>query len=87
MNEKEVRRKSKFLSLVLRHQPETIGISLDESGWIDVEELLASMARHGKSMSRNTLEMVVRTNDKQRFSFDETGTRIRANQGHSVKID
>ncbi len=87
MNEKEVKRKSKFLSLVLRHQPETVGIRLDESGWIDVEELLSSMARHGKSMSRETLEMVVRTNDKQRFSFDETGTRIRANQGHSVKID
>ena len=87
MNEKEVRRKSKFLSLVLRHQPDKIGISLDESGWIDVDVLLAAMKRHGKTMSRDTLEMVVETNDKQRFSFDETGTRIRANQGHSVKIE
>ena len=87
MNEKEIRRKSKYLSLVLRHQPETIGIELDESGWVEVEELLACLQRHGKTMSRETLELVVQTNDKQRFSFNEERTRIRANQGHSVEID
>ncbi|QDT96470.1 RNA 2'-phosphotransferase [Gimesia aquarii] len=87
MNEKEIRKKSKFLSLVLRHQPETIGIELDESGWVDIETLLTSMAEHGKTMSRETLELVVNTNDKQRFSLSEDGMRIRANQGHSVKID
>lgn len=87
MNEKEIRRKSKFLSLVLRHQPETIGIELDEAGWIDTDHLLSAMAQHGKDMSRETLELVVNTNDKQRFSFNEDGTRIRANQGHSLNID
>ena len=87
MNEKEQRRKSKFLSLVLRHQPDTIGIELDEAGWVDVDVLMDALTRHNKGMSRATLEDVVRTNDKQRFSFNEDGTRIRANQGHSVDID
>lgn len=87
MNEKERRNKSKFLSLVLRHQPETIGISLDEAGWTDVDELLSALARNGKSMSRTMLEEAVSTNDKQRFSFSEDGSRIRANQGHSVEIE
>jgi len=87
MNEKERRKKSKFLSLVLRHQPHTIGIELDEAGWVDVEVLLTALARHNKRMSRAKLEEVVRTNDKQRFSFNEDGTRIRANQGHSVGVE
>ena len=56
MNEKELRRKSKFLSLVLRHQPETIGIELDESGWVETEVLLSALESHGKRMSRETLE-------------------------------
>ncbi len=87
MNEQERRTKSKFLSLVLRHKPQTIGIELDEAGWVDVEELISALARHGKRISRETLEEVVRTNDKQRFSLSEDGSRIRANQGHSVDID
>jgi putative RNA 2'-phosphotransferase len=80
-------RKSKFLSLVLRHEPEKIGVQLDENGWIGVEELLTAMAAHGKSMSRGELDQLVRANDKQRFAFSEDGTRIRANQGHSVEVD
>ncbi|MEQ8856278.1 RNA 2'-phosphotransferase [Gimesia sp.] len=87
MNEKDIKRKSKFLSLILRHQPETVGIQLDESGWVDVETLLSAIDEHGKRMSRETLEHVVHSNDKQRFSFSDDGTRIRANQGHSVKIE
>ena len=87
MNEKERRKKSKFLSLVLRHQPETIGIELDEAGWVDVDLLMSALTCHNRGMSRETLEEVVRTNDKQRFSFSEDGTRIRANQGHSVDIE
>lgn len=87
MDEKEIRKQSKFLSLVLRHQPEAIGIELDESGWIGTETLLSAMARNGNQFSRETLELVVRTNDKQRFSFNDDGTRIRANQGHSLKIE
>jgi len=87
MNEKERRNKSKYLSLVLRHKPDTVGITLDEAGWVRVDELMSALARHGKPMSRTTLEEVVATNDKQRFSFSEDGTRIRANQGHSVEIE
>jgi putative RNA 2'-phosphotransferase len=86
MHEKYIRRTSKFLSLVLRHQPEKIGIRLDEAGWVDVDVLLEAMARRGKRISRETLENVVRTNDKQRFSLSEDGRRIRANQGHTVDV-
>lgn len=86
MNEKALRRHSKFLSLVLRHQPETIGIQLDDAGWVGVDELRSALQRHGRAMSLETLQEVVRTNDKQRFSFSEDGTRIRANQGHSVDV-
>ncbi len=87
MNEKERRKKSKFLSLVLRHQPDTIGIELDPAGWVDVEVLLSALTRHNRSMSRVALDEVVRTNDKQRFTFNQDHTRIRANQGHSVQIE
>lgn len=87
MNDKERKKISKFLSLVLRHQPQTIGIELDESGWVDVDVLMSALSRHNKGMSRETLEEVVDTNDKQRFSFSEDGTRIRANQGHSVDVE
>jgi len=87
MNDKERKKRSKFLSLVLRHQPDRIGIELDEAGWVDVEVLMTALNRHNKGMSRSTLDEVVRTNDKQRFSFNENGTRIRANQGHSVAIE
>lgn len=78
---------SKFMSLVLRHNPGKIGIELDEAGWVSVEALLNGMAAHGKSISREQLEAVVRDNDKQRFSFSKDGTRIRANQGHSVDVE
>ncbi|MEM8713422.1 MAG: RNA 2'-phosphotransferase [Planctomycetota bacterium] len=80
-------RLSKFLSLVLRHKPQTIGIELDPEGWVDVDVLLAGAAAHGRSMDRATLEEVVATNSKKRFALSEDGTRIRANQGHSVKVD
>ena len=82
-----MKRTSKFLSLVLRHQPDRIGICLDEAGWVDVDVLLEAMARHGKPISREMLEEVVRTNDNKRFSFSEDGKQIRANQGHSVHVD
>src|SRR5579859_6897056 len=78
---------SKFLSLVLRHEPQRIGIALDEHGWTDVAELLGAAARHGVSMSRDDLARVVATSDKQRFALSPDGARIRANQGHSVDVD
>ncbi len=75
---------SKFLSLILRHQPEVVGATLDSAGWIDVDDLLEKLRLHGKLVSRDLLEDVVATSDKQRFTFSEDGTRIRANQGHSL---
>jgi putative RNA 2'-phosphotransferase len=78
---------SKFLSYVLRHRPDSIGISLDEQGWIDIATLLDACARHGHTITRDELEHLVHINDKQRFAIDATTLRIRANQGHSVMID
>jgi putative RNA 2'-phosphotransferase len=78
---------SKFLSLILRHKPETIGLTMDSAGWAAVAELLQKCEQHGFSLSPAELETVVATNDKQRFSFSEDGRRIRANQGHSVKVE
>ena len=78
---------SKFLSLVLRRRPETIGITLDEQGWVEIDELLAAASHAGRRLTRPLLERVVRENDKQRFAISPDGTRIRANQGHSVQID
>jgi putative RNA 2'-phosphotransferase len=86
MSKKDVSQ-SKFLSLVLRHQPETIGVTLDPNGWIEVDVLLEAMDRHGRKLSREDLERLVRESDKQRFALSENGKRIRANQGHSVEVD
>lgn len=77
---------SKRLSFVLRHQPDSIGITLDEAGWVAVDELLPALARSGLRLSRAELDAVVAANDKRRFAFDESGTRIRASQGHSVPV-
>ena len=76
---------SKLLSLVLRHQPERFGVQLDREGWVDVDVLLAALAQAGKTVSKDDLEAVVATNDKQRFA--RVDNRIRANQGHSIGID
>jgi putative RNA 2'-phosphotransferase len=78
---------SKFLSLVLRHQPEVIGLALDAEGWVEVDELLAACRNHGKKVTRAILEEVVATNDKKRFTFSADRRRIRANQGHSIAVD
>lgn len=84
---KQVRQTSKFLSLVLRHQPETIGITLDAQGWVAVDSLLAQLNAHGHRVDRALLDHVVATNDKQRFAFSADGSQIRANQGHSIDVD
>lgn len=78
---------SKFLSLVLRHKPETIGILMDPNGWVNVDELIEKCGKRGMGFDFETLEEVVFTNDKQRFSFNDDYTKIRANQGHSVNVD
>lgn len=74
------------MSLILRHKPETIGISLDEHGWADVGELIAGIAK-SREFNMDILEEIVRTDGKQRYSFNEDKTLIRANQGHSIPVD
>ncbi|QIR36216.1 RNA 2'-phosphotransferase [Tolypothrix sp. PCC 7910] len=78
---------SKFLSKYLRHRPEDIGIKLAPGGWVAISELLTACAKNKFPITRQELQLVVENNDKQRFSFDSTGTLIRANQGHSVEVD
>ncbi|MBI1213321.1 MAG: RNA 2'-phosphotransferase [Alphaproteobacteria bacterium] len=80
-------RTSKFLSLILRHEPEKFGVVLDAAGWTGVDALLEACARHGHPLDRVELGEVVATSEKKRFAFDETGTRIRASQGHSVEVE
>lgn len=79
---------SRYMCLILRHHPEVIGITLDEHGWADVEELIAGIAeKKNKNFNREMLEEIVRTDDKQRYAFSEDRTKIRANQGHSIPVD
>lgn len=87
MNEKHQKRISKFLSLVLRHQPEKVGLILEQGGWVNVAELLDACGKNGFAFTLDELKTVVENNDKKRFSFDESGTKIRASQGHSVEIE
>ncbi|QLQ33261.1 MAG: RNA 2'-phosphotransferase [Candidatus Thiothrix singaporensis] len=87
MDQKRKIQIGKFISLVLRHEPQKIGLVLDESGWASVDGLLAGLASKGKKLSFAELEEIVVTNDKQRYSFNEDKTRIRANQGHSLELD
>jgi putative RNA 2'-phosphotransferase len=75
-------KKSRLLSMVLRHQPDKINIVLDASGWTDVKTLLANT-----DLNMAQLEEVVATNNKKRFEFNDNKTRIRARQGHSVKVN
>lgn len=77
---------SKYLSLILRHRPEAAGIALDEHGWANVEELIRGI-RKTQRFSMEMLEEIVRTDQKQRYSFNEDRTLIRANQGHSIPVD
>lgn len=80
-------RKSKFLSLVLRHRPDKIGLQLDAAGWAEIEDLLAKAAAANVSISRSELDVIVAENNKQRFIISDNGRRIRANQGHSINVD
>ncbi|WP_443749172.1 RNA 2'-phosphotransferase [Asticcacaulis solisilvae] len=78
---------SKFLSLVLRHQPETIGLMLDEAGWTDLSELVEKTRAHGKAITEDDVRRIAANCEKQRFSFSPDGLRIRAAQGHSVTVE
>ena len=87
MTDKETIRTSKFLSLILRHEPERVGLKLGEAGWVTVEELLRAVNQHGTPLTLDQLQHIVATSDKKRFAFSEDGLRIRASQGHSVEVD
>ena len=88
MNNKSMEKTGKYISLILRHKPETIGITLDEHGWADVRELIDGINQsEGHTLDMEILEEIVRTDEKQRYSFNEDKTRIRANQGHSIPVD
>jgi putative RNA 2'-phosphotransferase len=87
MNDKERVKISKFLSLVLRHQPEAVGVTLDAAGWVEVSTLLEGCRRAGRAITPEQLDEVVSTNDKKRFEFSPDGLQIRASQGHSVEVE
>ena len=77
---------SKFISLILRHKPEEVGITLDDFGWAKVEDLINGINNSGRRIDKEILEEIVRTDNKQRYSFNEDKTKIRANQGHSIPV-
>ena len=87
MDTQALKKISKRLSFVLRHRPDSVGLELQDGGWITVDDLLAALATSGPSVSRLVLDQVVADNDKQRFEFSEDGARIRARQGHSTEVD
>lgn len=78
---------SKFLSLVLRHKPETIDLKLDENGWADTYSLIKGLTDAKFSINLEILKAIVKSSDKQRFKFNDDYTKIRANQGHSLNVD
>lgn len=87
MTKADQRKISKFLSLILRHKPEIVGITLDRRGYADTRELLSKLHYKGFEISPEQLKEVVENNDKKRFAFSEDFSRIRASQGHSIQVD
>lgn len=87
MSEQKKKNISKFLSLILRHQPETINLRLDENGWANIDELISKSADVKIYFTSEELDEIVEMNDKKRFIFNKDKTKIRANQGHSIDID
>jgi putative RNA 2'-phosphotransferase len=85
MDDRRTVKVSKYLSKHLRHQPERLGLTPDEAGWVEIDTLITAAAAHGFRFTREELDHVVATNDKQRFAVE--GTRIRASQGHSIEVD
>ncbi|MFJ7250247.1 RNA 2'-phosphotransferase [Kitasatospora sp. NPDC098652] len=87
MDEKRLVRSSKMLSRILRHEPELVGITLDDSGWVRIDVLLGALAAKGRPLTRPELDHIVAGNNKRRFGYSPDGLSIRANQGHSVAVD
>jgi putative RNA 2'-phosphotransferase len=84
---REIIRTSKFLSLILRHEPGRVGLKLDDAGWTSVDDLLCAVNQHGTPLTLEELKHIVATSDKKRFAISDDGNRIRANQGHSIDVD
>lgn len=85
--DKQLTRYSKFMSLVLRHQPHAYGLALDEHGWAQIDDLIAAARQAGVPLSLELIEQIVAQNDKQRFAISDNGRAIRARQGHSISVD
>ena len=77
----------KYISLILRHKPELIDLKMDEHGWVDVDELLKGINKSGRFINKEILDLIVKTNNKKRYQYNNDHTKIRANQGHSIKVD
>ncbi|WP_030059910.1 MULTISPECIES: RNA 2'-phosphotransferase [Streptomyces] len=87
MDEKRLVKTSKMLSRILRHDPDRVGVTLDEAGWVRIDVLLAALRAKGNRLTRAELDHVVATNNKRRFGYSPDGLSIRANQGHTVAVD
>lgn len=87
MQEEKHIKLSRFLSLILRHKPEEIGLTLDSQGYLEVEKLLQGINNTGRKIDKDTLDEIVASDNKQRYSYNHDKTKIRANQGHSIKVD
>ena len=87
MNEEKRIRCSKFLALILRHQPESVGLTLEPEGWAPLDDVLAACRKKNRALSRTELDELLALDEKKRYSLDETRTKIRANQGHSTAVE
>ena len=87
INLKRTKNASKFLSLLLRHKPETIGLVLDKNGWAIIDEIIEKSGKKGRALTRQLIDAAVAENNKKRFAISEDGLKIRARQGHSIKVD
>lgn len=88
LTQKQLTALSKFLSLILRHKPETVNLSLDSEGYVDINQLISNINNNSEyHITRSTLDNIVTTDSKQRYSYNKTKTKIRANQGHSIPVD
>jgi putative RNA 2'-phosphotransferase len=87
MNQKRTKEISKLCSYLLRHKPEAVHLTMDENGWVAVDQLLENSAKYQFEFSLEELEIAVETNKKKRFSFNDDKTKIRANQGHSIDVN
>lgn len=85
MNKKQLDEISKFLSYILRHEPQSIGLQLDTEGWVKIDCLIAGAAKEERILDRELILSIVSSSDKNRFSITNDAQYIRAVQGHSTK--